>query len=149
MPEPLPAESGRADDGHDADLFAALADELADGVQGLYLLARSVVEGLDVGLPCAVATLTRGDTPDALYQEAERRSRRIAPTDRAIVVERALTQARIEAAELLGCLAEALAVVRSEARPGRPSIGAPALVEALRQMAAAPAGQLPAPPTAT
>jgi hypothetical protein len=134
MAESQPVERDRGDDAHDADLFAALADELADGVQGLYLLARAVTLGLDAGLPCAVATLSHGGAPDALYQEAERRSRRVAPADRALVVEAALGRARIEAAELLGSLAEALAVVRSDA-PGSAS-GSAALVHALHRMAA-------------
>jgi len=139
MAESQPVERSRPDDGHDAELFAALAHELADGVQGLYLLARSVAQGLDAGLPCAVASLADGDAPDALYQEAERRSRRIPPADRAIVVEQALDRARIEAAELLGSLAEALAVVRSENPIGGLATGSAALVHALHQMAAAQA----------
>jgi hypothetical protein len=137
MAESQPVERSRLDDGHDAELFAALAHELADGVQGLYLLARSVAQGLDAGLPCAVASLSHGAAPDALYQEAERRSRRIPPAERALVVERALDRARVEAAELLGSLAEALAVVRSEATVGAPVLGSAALVHALHQMAAA------------
>jgi hypothetical protein len=142
MAEPLPVERSRPEDGHDAELFAALAHELADGVQGLYLLARSVAQGLDAGLPCAMASLTHGDAPDALYQEAERRSRRIPASERALVVERALDRARVEAAELLGSLAEALAVVRSEASVGGRLTGSIALVHALHQMAA---GQVDAP----
>jgi hypothetical protein len=149
MAESLSAERNRPDDGHDADLFAALADELADGVQGLYLLARSIADGLDDGLPCAVATLTHGGAPDGLYHEAERRARRIPPADRSLIVERALADARIAAAELLGCLAEALALIRCETTVGGPTTGAPVLVEALRQMAAAPSGSHPAAPPAT
>jgi hypothetical protein len=137
MAEPQPVERSRPEDGHDAELFAALAHELADGVQGLYLLARSVAQGLDGGLPCAVASLAHGDAPDALYQEAERRSRRIPPADRPLVVEQALDRARVEAAELLGSLAEALAVVRCEATVGGAPSSTSSLVHALHQIAAA------------
>jgi hypothetical protein len=149
MAESQPVERGRPDDGHDAELFAALAHELADGVQGLYLLARSVAQGLDAGLPCAVASLGHGAAPDALYQEAERRSRRILPAERALVVERALDRARVEAAELLGSLAEALAVVRSEATVGGSASGSATLVDALHQMAAANLEVPPAAPSAS
>ena len=146
MGESQPVEPIHPDDGHDAELFAALAHELADGVQGLYLLARSVAQGLDVGLPCAVASLAASDQPDALYQEAERRSRRIPAPERALVVERALDRARVEAAELLGSLAEALAVVRCEAVVGGAASGSAALVHALHEMATAPRPPAEAPP---
>jgi len=151
MAESLPVDWMRPDDGHDAELFEALAHELADGVQGLYLLARSVAQGLDAGLPFAVATLTTGGAPDALYQEAERRAGRIPQADRPLAVERALTQARVEAAELLGSLAEALALVRSEASTAGPAgsarpSGSAVLVHALHQMAATDAEPRANPP---
>ena len=99
------------DDDHDAELFAALADELADGVQGLYLLARSVAQGLDAGLPCAVAALTGGAPPDALYHEAERRAVRIPPADHALVIEQALE--RCPAAESSSLSTITIAITRA------------------------------------
>jgi hypothetical protein len=146
MAEPDAIESASSDDRHDAELFSALADELAGGVQGLYLLARSIAEGLDAGLPRAAASLTAGFAdPDSLYEEAERRATRIAPALRAVVVQRALEQARIETAELLGTLAEALAVVRAEANVTAPSAASTprSLVQVLDSVVQALGGHTP------